>query len=672
MSSLDFTFTPEALAQAEAATVNPYLADPKQGLALVTRLIAHPPAAPAAGQRAHLARLHQLIHERFVSLAARDDHPGAVLAHRKLLALEASLQDLVSFPDLANKSIVGVGGGFSAGKSRFLNTLLGQPLLPEDTTPTTAIPTFLTRGTAPSTVALNTFNHQVPLDAPALAAITHAFRKHYLQTAGEEVGFAHVLKLLMLRTPAFAWRNLAFLDTPGYSKADGEGTHTDERLALQQLAEADRLVWLINAKNGSIREDDIAFLRTLKHAEPVFVVLTQADLISHSSIDAVMASTREALAHAGIACAGLMAWAAPLRARQGERMAGDNVLAWLATLDQTPKFTTKRRDCAQVLDAYIHHSDNALKHNKALLAALNELLLIAKELPSNRQQAVRDEVERSRNEQKRLNELVGEFKTLKTELLAEVGAIVGEVAVDQEVRDDRRLLHTLQTKVLRGSVAVGTQFTATVQNGEHVSYQKPMLELKHQGEQIIAMKTRGQLTASAFHDKPLILAKGSVSPPIKRTDDMSADDLKAQQNRYMVDLYLNREYDTRTEIRPFVSLRDQMVHSRDVIRLTRSVRLNLEFDFKRKPINPTLRSVGESVHLAFDTEPWQTANEVDEVRDIFDNGWRKNHTLKTLEDWTNWQDFHASKITINKSRKNGKTRTNLTEKGSCGWLSKCA
>jgi GTP-binding protein EngB required for normal cell division len=462
MSSLNFTFSPEALAQAEAATTNPYLADPTRGLELVTRLITHSAAALAVGQRANLARLHQLIHERFFSLAARDDHPGAVLAHRKLLALEASLQDLVSFPDLANKSIIGVGGGFSAGKSRFLNTLLGQPLLPEDTTPTTAIPTFLTHGAAPSTVALNTFNHQVPLDAPALAAITHAFRKHYLQTAGQEVGFAHVLKLLMLRTPVFSWTNLAFLDTPGYSKADGEGTHTDERLALQQLAEADHLVWLINAKNGSIREDDVTFLRTLKHPEPVFVVLTQADLIGQSSMDAVMTSTREALGHAGIACAGLMAWAAPLHATQGERVAGEDVLAWLTGLDQTPKFTTKRNDCAQVLDAYIHHSGNALKHNLALLAALNELLPLTNELPSNRQQALRDQVERGRNEQKRLRELVGEFEALKRELLMEVGAIVGEVAVDQEVRNDRRLLHTLTTKVLRGPVAVGTQFTATV------------------------------------------------------------------------------------------------------------------------------------------------------------------------------------------------------------------
>lgn len=203
-------------------------------------------------------------------------------------------------------------------------------------------------------------------------------------------------------------------------------------------------------------------------------------------------------------------------------------------------------------------------------------------------------------------------------------------------------------------------------DGAIISKQKPMLELKHQGAQIIAMKTRGQLTASALKDKPLILAKGSVSPPLKRTDDQSADDFKALQNQYMLDLYLNRIPGQKTEIRPFVSLRDQMVHDKDVVRLSRAVRLNLEFDFKRKPINPTVRAVGEREHLAFDTVAWNSADEVDVVRQIFDKGWRKSHCLKTMQDWHGWEDYRASKMALNKSKKHAKTGINLTAKGAKG------
>lgn len=195
----------------------------------------------------------------------------------------------------------------------------------------------------------------------------------------------------------------------------------------------------------------------------------------------------------------------------------------------------------------------------------------------------------------------------------------------------------------------------------------PMLELKHQGAQILAMKTRGQLTASAFEDKPIVLAKGSVSPAVKAGDDTTPEQFKALQNEYMVDLYLKRQPGQRTEIRPFVSLRDQMLHSKDVIRLSRSVRLNLEFDFKRRPVTPVMRDVRGRTHLAFGTEPWQSAQQVDEVRKLFDQ-WAGEHCLKSLDDWHLWEDFRLSAGALNSLRGGKRTNINLTGKGGKGLL----
>ncbi|GAA8981142.1 hypothetical protein Taitung276_12300 [Helicobacter pylori] len=65
---------------------------------------------------------------------------------RALLALQEikkELQLVASYPSLFQKSMVAVGGGFSTGKSTFLNKLLGLNLkLPEAINPTTAIPTY--------------------------------------------------------------------------------------------------------------------------------------------------------------------------------------------------------------------------------------------------------------------------------------------------------------------------------------------------------------------------------------------------------------------------------------------------------------------------------------------------------------------------------------------------
>ena len=428
---LDLSRSPEELDSIQQAVANPYLSEPARGLQLVARLIGQPrPNAIDAQQRESLAKLHRLIHERFIALASRGSYPGEAQALRELLALEESLENLALFPDLANKTIVGVGGGFSAGKSRFLNTLLGVDLLPESLEPTTAIPSFITRGEA-DIVALNSFNHRVALDRDALQAITHAFSQHYRASLDESFGFAHALKLLMLHQRDIPWCNLAFLDTPGYSKADAQGaSQTDEDIALKQLTEADRVLWLLNAKNGSIRQDDLQFLRTLKHPHPVFFVVTQADLVGHSRIEAILDSTREAIDAAGIPCAGLMAWAAPLGDGLGEPMGGDDIRAWLDDLDRQLKFTTYRQTCERVLDGYIRHNQQGMSGSRQKLVLLNTLLPLAEQLPESERTTLRELIREQRDSQQRFIEQRDAFAELKVEMLDVLAQLVGDLAND--------------------------------------------------------------------------------------------------------------------------------------------------------------------------------------------------------------------------------------------------
>lgn len=429
--SLDFNFPLEDLEAAEMATANPYLSDPSKGLQLIARLAGQPrPDASQEQQRQLLGELHSLIHDRFIELTAMGSYPGEAQALRKLLALEESLENLALFPDLANKTVIGVGGGFSAGKSRLLNTLLGVDLLPESLEPTTAIPSFITRG-KDGIVALNTFNQQIPLDRDGLQAITHAFTTHYRDSLDESFGFAHVLKLLMLHHAGFVWSNLAFLDTPGYSKADAQGaSQTDEGIALKQLGEADQVIWLLSAKNGSIRQDDLEFLRALDHPKPIFFVVTQADLVGRSRIDAILHSTAEAIAESGIPCAGLMAWAAPLGGEQGRLIAGDDIRDWLEQLDSEPKHTTHRRTCEWVLDGYIRYNRRNLANSRSRLSLLNTLLPLANQLPEDEHETLRDLLQEQRGSQKNFAYLVGAFSALKNDMLAAVVRVVGILAVD--------------------------------------------------------------------------------------------------------------------------------------------------------------------------------------------------------------------------------------------------
>lgn len=184
-----------------------------------------------------------------------------------------------------------------------------------------------------------------------------------------------------------------------------------------------------------------------------------------------------------------------------------------------------------------------------------------------------------------------------------------------------------------------------------------MLERKHRVRQLIPFKTRGQITAKRYGDEPGVLAKAGISPPVA----------KADHNDYMVKLFLNRKPGDKTQARPFTSLRAQWEKDMDVLRLARAVTMNMEFDMKRRPVNPTMRFVDGVEHLAFDTVPWDYAHMGERARAFFD-GWRRQNCLKTMEDWHRWQEhFQFSTSREKQQRKGSKvTGINATSEGSVG------
>lgn len=156
-----------------------------------------------------------------------------------------------------------------------------------------------------------------------------------------------------------------------------------------------------------------------------------------------------------------------------------------------------------------------------------------------------------------------------------------------------------------------------------------MLERKHRVRQLIAMKTRGQLTAITYEDEPIVLAKAGVSPQVERP----------LHNDYMVNLFMNRRPGDKTVTKPFTSFREQWVKDADVVRLTRQSKLNLEFDFKRRLINPLEIDVGDGSHVSLSSKPWNDLAECERARAVFDS-WREKRCLKTIGDFHDWEDHY--------------------------------
>lgn len=153
-----------------------------------------------------------------------------------------------------------------------------------------------------------------------------------------------------------------------------------------------------------------------------------------------------------------------------------------------------------------------------------------------------------------------------------------------------------------------------------------MLTCKHEVSQLIAMKTRGQLTYRAIQGKPVVHARAGVKPP--------ADIPRSDYNDYMVDLYLNRLPGQTLSRSTLISTREMWLSESDLVSREQDIRLNLEFDFKRQPVQPAMNEG----HLLMFSRPWDNMEEALQQRSLFDD-WRQTHTLKPLADWDDWCDF---------------------------------
>lgn len=111
-------------------------------------------------------------------------------------------------------------------------------MLPEDSTTTTAIPTYFMNGAEQQILAYTQNNQAVRLIEKEMKAFTHQFDHTY------HIGFAPFIKNLFIVNQTDAvdpdFRQLAFLDTPGYSKprdaVKGKREITDYEIAQSQPA----------------------------------------------------------------------------------------------------------------------------------------------------------------------------------------------------------------------------------------------------------------------------------------------------------------------------------------------------------------------------------------------------------------------------------------------------
>lgn len=351
---------------------NTYLSDPEMGLKLCADLISDSDKNNPISR--NLNTIRQIIEQDFLPHTEADDNTVGAVTYSELNQLMKQLAEISSFPHLEKCYTVAVGGSFSAGKSRFLNSVLGcDTLLPTDTTPTTSIPTYISQGADNKIEALNFYNKKTQIDEDALKAICHAFNKRF------GVTFSHLLQLISVERKAFKYENLIFLDTPGYSKSDDIGSaespsehNTDENIARDHLSRADYLIWLVDEQNGTIPQPDIEFIQRLELEQPVLVVISKADKKPLTKINEIVEVTKQTLNRAEVNCLDVIAYSA---AKNTEYSATQSVLSdFFKRVNQGKSGSTLLWQLKRIFKNYINFYESKQQTLKLTNGTLNELI----------------------------------------------------------------------------------------------------------------------------------------------------------------------------------------------------------------------------------------------------------------------------------------------------------
>ena len=225
----------------------------------------------------------------------------------KLRTIEEELKQNDAFKEIQTKNIIAVGGGFSSGKSTFINRWIeNQEIrLPVGINPVTAIPTYILSGKQGSIQGLDHKGGKFEIAAKLYGKLDHEFIK--------SLGFnlKSILPCFSINTPLQDYKNLAFIDTPGYNPSKTQGwTAEDKKTAKIFLEQASSLLWLVGLDaNGTLPQTDLNFLKQLGLEEKsLYILLNKASQKPISDLEKILDEVQEKLEDEDIKFEGISAY----------------------------------------------------------------------------------------------------------------------------------------------------------------------------------------------------------------------------------------------------------------------------------------------------------------------------------------------------------------------------
>jgi small GTP-binding protein len=277
----------------------------------------------------------------------------ALLARLDAHARDAS--DLESVADVAELSAerarpvrLAIVGEFNAGKSTFINALIGADVAPTGVVPTTA--TLHHLRWAPDPVARIFFarDHEPPERIVPLGE---------LRAALKTLDPARIRRVELLMPLPFLVR-VEILDTPGFNAPDP--LHV--QAARSAFEEADIAIWLLDATQAMKQSEREVLEEARRGRLPLQMLVNKADRLSATDLATVLRTVDDALAETGIP-----SWTPPLALSAKRALAGK--LGDARALDESGWATVQALLDERILARSAELKERALRRRAARIVA---------------------------------------------------------------------------------------------------------------------------------------------------------------------------------------------------------------------------------------------------------------------------------------------------------------
>ena len=268
----------------------------------------------ASAKNKFVAEFQKLINNDFMQFCDKEPNLNDTLQFQKLRHVENEMRRIANCPALHSKSLGAVGGGFSSGKSAFLNSFLTdeQVRLAEGIHPVTAIPSYVICNDEAIVQGISYKGGCFNIPVEMYKDISHKFL---------EKSFTFNLKEIILYITVLApmekayFENLCLIDTPGYNPSSSGTAAKDSETAREYIKDAQFLIWTVGLdSNGTIPKSDLDFLKNenlgfgKNDDKQLYVIANKADQKPENDIESILDVFEECLDDHDLRYAGISAY----------------------------------------------------------------------------------------------------------------------------------------------------------------------------------------------------------------------------------------------------------------------------------------------------------------------------------------------------------------------------